>query len=427
MGCGSCGSSVNGVPAGCKSNGHCVSGGCNKMNTFDWLADLPVFGDQAFDVVEVSFNKGARKEFCRLRKGVATDTGDWVAVEVKFGYDIGRITLSGELVKLQMRKKRVKDDDRIPAIIRKASDRDLERYDEVKAREQDFMVQSRAIVRSLNLAMKVGMVEIQGDGKKTTFYYTADTRIDFRELIKEYARVFKTKIEMRQIGARQEAGKIGGLGSCGRELCCSTWLTDFKTVSTSAARYQQLAINQGKLSGQCGRLKCCLNYELDTYLDALQEFPKKADVLKTKQGDAYLQKTDIFKREMCYAYPGQMRYYKLDLDRVKEILTLNANKEYPETLELEVEEEVPIEKYEDTHNVISLETLERADKRRKRKNKKRKQKGGDAPRPQQSGPKPQPGTGAAPKEKDPNQPRSDRKRGRGKGRGPKPGGQNPES
>lgn len=377
MGCESCGTIINGKPAGCKSNGSCATGGCNKLNTFDWLADLPVFGDGGFDVVEVSFNNGSRKDFFRKRPGIAVDTGDWIVVDAQFGHDVGKITLSGELVRLQMRKKKVKDNDRISLIQRRATEKDLERYQEAKANEKEMLVTARAIARQLELDMKIGQVEVQGDGKKVTFYYTADGRVDFRELIKAYAREFKKKIEMRQIGARQEAGKIGGLGSCGRELCCSTWLSDFKSVSTSAARYQNLAINQAKLSGQCGRLKCCLNYELDTYMDALAAFPKKADVLKTQEGEAYLQKTDIFKQLMYYSYRGKMKYHKLTIEEVNEVLALNAKGEMPENLILKEEPEPVLEKtldFGNTDGVISLEQLERREKQ-KRNQRRKKRKG----------------------------------------------------
>lgn len=383
MSCTNCGSTKDGKPAGCKSNGHCATGGCNKLNTFDWLADIPLYGDMSFDIVEVSFNQGARKGFYRKREGISVDTGDWVAVDAKFGYDIGKITLSGELVKLQMRKKRIRDNDKIPLIQRRATEKDLQKAEVVKAEENAIMVRSRAIARQLGLDMKIGQVEVQGDGKKVTFYYTADERVDFRQLIKEYASEFKMKIEMRQIGARQEAGKIGGLGSCGRELCCSTWLTDFKSVSTSAARYQNLAINQSKLSGQCGRLKCCLNYELDTYMDALKAFPDNADKLETAEGTAYLQKTDIFKQWMYYAYKGKSTLFKLSIEEVNKILALNKKGEKPDSLIDRVIPEKPAAEvldFGDTDEVISLEQLEKRERhnKRKKRRKKNRRKGGSS-------------------------------------------------
>ena len=243
------------------------------MNTFDWLSVMDVEDPEPFDIVEVSFKNGARKSFYKNPESLDIITGDNVVVETGTGYDIGRITLSGDLVRLQMKKKNVDEDAVLHAVLRRANDRDMERLEEARSMEKHTMIRSRVIARTLGLEMKIGDVEYQGDKRKATFFYTADGRVDFRELIRHYAKEFRVKIEMRQIGARQESARIGGLGSCGRELCCSTWLTDFKSVSTAAARYQNLAINQAKLSGQCGRLKCCLNYELDTYLDALEHFP----------------------------------------------------------------------------------------------------------------------------------------------------------
>ena len=388
MGCATCATKDgSGAPAGCKSNGHCATGGCNKMNTYDWLNDIPMIGEEVFDVVEISFKGGSRKDFYRKKAGMHFDTGDLVAVEAQFGYDIGQITLSGELVRLQMKKKAINESAELPLVLRRTNDRDMDRYEKGIAMEKEAMLQARVIARSLGLAMKIGDVEYQGDLKKATFYYTADDRVDFRELIKLYAREFKVKIEMRQIGARQEAGRIGGIGSCGRELCCSTWLSDFKSVSTSAARYQNLAINQAKLSGQCGRLKCCLNYELDTYMEALLIFPDNADVLKTKEGEAYLQKTDIFKKLMFYTYPHKMKYYKLNVERVKEVLEMNKNGTFPEDLATDDEPEVEISDYEDTVGQITLEVLERRDKKRKKKrrnkpaNRNKNQNEGNIPKP----------------------------------------------
>lgn len=370
MGCTAClVKGTNGKPNGCKSNGYCASGGCNKLNTYNWLSDIPDYGNGAFDVVEISFNGGSRKGFYRKKEETQVETGDLVMVKSQFGNDLGEVTLSGELVQWQMKKKKVKDNEKIDHVVRKANSRDLEKYKDAKQREADFLTKSRAIARNLKLDMKIGAVEIQADKKKSTFFYTAEDRVDFRELIKEYAKLFKTKIEMRQIGLRQEAAKIGGIGSCGRELCCSTWLTDFKSVSTASARYQNLAINQAKLSGQCGRLKCCLNYELDTYMDAIEEFPQNADILKIQVGDAFLQKTDIFKRIMVYSYSDRSKYYKLGIERVNEILELNKKGEKPEELVTEIEI-VDEPGYEDTVGELTLEVLEKTS--RKRKNKQRK-------------------------------------------------------
>lgn len=319
-GCTTCTTSSDGSPAGCGSKGNCATGGCNRLNTFDWLSSLAIFDTDPFDIVEVSFKNGARKDFYRLPEQVRTLTGDWVVVETGNGYDIGTITLSGDLVRMQMKKKRSSESEVVHQVIRKANERDMERLEEARAMEPSIMVRARAIARTLGLEMKIGDVEYQGDKRKATFYYTADGRVDFRELIRHFAKEFRIKIEMRQIGARQESARIGGLGSCGRELCCSTWLSDFKSVSTAAARYQNLAINQAKLSGQCGRLKCCLNYELDTYLEALEAFPEHAEKLRTVTGTALLIKTDVFKRLMYYVIEGERgKIYPMPVDKVLEI------------------------------------------------------------------------------------------------------------
>lgn len=393
MGCASCSAGGCGVssadsssnPSGCKGEGSC---GCNKMNTYDWLSDIELPEYNAFDVVEVSFKNGARKGFYVNQSFVRAETGDNVVVESGNGYDVGTITLSGELVRLQMKKKKVSKSQVLPNIIRRANERDFERLKEARALEQETMVKARAISRVLKLDMKVGDVEYQGDKRKATFYYTADGRVDFRELIKQFAKEFKVKIEMRQIGARQESARIGGLGSCGRELCCSTWLTDFKSVSTAAARYQNLAINQAKLSGQCGRLKCCLNYELDTYMDALTDFPKKADVLLTEAGKATLVKTDIFKRTMYYQYRDgkNTKFYPLEVGRVKDILAINAEGKKP--IELMpvghslTEPTVEEPDYRAVNDVLELAPMEK--RRRKRKNRNNAK---DAPAAQDSKPK----------------------------------------
>ncbi|MEM1216699.1 MAG: regulatory iron-sulfur-containing complex subunit RicT, partial [Bacteroidota bacterium] len=317
MGCTGCSVGVaNGTPKGCGSKGNCGTGGCNRMNTFDWLTQMDLKDVDGYYVAEVSFKNGARKSFFRFEPQQHVTTGDTVVVEASSGYDIGDITLSGELVRLQMKRKKFKESNLVHSVIRRANERDLERLQEAREQERQTLIRARAIARSIKLDMKIGDVEFQGDKRKATFYYTANGRVDFRELIRHFAREFRVKIEMRQIGARQESARIGGLGSCGRELCCSTWLTDFKSVSTAAARYQNLAINQAKLSGQCGRLKCCLNYELDTYMEAVKAFPKRADKIQTEAGTATLVKTDIFKQLMFYAYvEGRERgqLYALDV------------------------------------------------------------------------------------------------------------------
>ena len=367
MGCGSCGTK----PGGCKSNGGCSTGGCNRLNVHDWLLNLP-FADPESNckVVEVSFKQGSRKEFYRNSTLQYFEKGDYVTVEGVGGFDVGEVSLSGELVRMQLKKRGV---DEFAAdmkkIMRRSTDRDIESFKISKEREARTQARSREFAISLGLKMKLSEVEIQADGKKATFFYTADDRVDFRELIKQFAGEFKLKVEMRQIGIRQEAGKIGGIGSCGRELCCSTWLTDFKSVNTTAARYQNLSINQTKLSGQCGRLKCCLNYELDTYLDALQQFPDNADSFETARGTAFLIKKDIFKNLMWYIIQGGSKHYPLTINRVKEIKRLNAQGIKPEELEpVDVTTGKPKEvepQFVDVVGQISLKSLERNDKRRK--------------------------------------------------------------
>lgn len=377
MSCGSCGVRTNGKTAGCGSGG-CSTGGCNRLNVFDWLAAIPLSDQSApFDIIEVSFNNGSRKDFFRNTSRTLYEKGEWVAVEGVSGFDVGSVSLTGELVKLQMKKRRVQDDAEIKKILRRASESDLEKMTASKAREKEALMRSRAIARQLGLEMKLAEVEIQADGRKATFFYTADERVDFRELIKVYAGEFRVKVEMRQIGARQEAGKVGGIGSCGRELCCASWLTDFKSVNTAAARYQNLSINQTKLSGQCGRLKCCLNYELDTYLDALKDFPEDADVLQTAAGTALLQKKDIFKNLMWYSYPDSNKLYPLTIERVKEIRAQNLKGEKTDELK-PVELELVSKPKEDEHSFvdvvgqISLRSLERSSRKRKQKQQQKK-------------------------------------------------------
>ncbi len=373
MGCGNCGTGGNGKPAGCQSNGGCSSGGCNRMNVFDWLSTIPLYdGLKPFPIIEISFNRGSRKDFFRNNTNYIFEKGDMIAVEGVGGFDVGQVSLTGELVKLQMKKYGVEDSPALKRVLRPATEEDLQQWEFQKSREQEIMVRSRAIAKQLNLEMKVCEVEVQADGKKATFYYTADQRVDFRELIKVLAAEFRVKVEMRQIGARQESGKVGGIGSCGRELCCSTWLTDFKSVNTSAARYQNLSINQAKLSGQCGRLKCCLNYELDTYMDALRVFPDNAESIQTAKGTAYLQKRDIFKSLMWYSFSDSNKQYPLTIDRVKEILELNKKGVRPEELQA-VELDVDTEKkgikvdvgFVNDVGQISLKALERSSKKRK--------------------------------------------------------------
>jgi cell fate regulator YaaT (PSP1 superfamily) len=351
------------------------------MNTHDWLRNLPVADfTTACKIVEVSFNRGSRKDFYRNLSLQPFEKGDLIAVEGVSGFDIGEVALTGEIVRLQMKKRNAREDNpEMKKILRKATDRDLDIWKQNKAREPEAVIRSRAIARQLKLDMKISQVEMQADGRKATFFYIADGRVDFRELIKVYASEFRLKVEMRQIGARQEAGKVGGIGSCGRELCCATWLTDFKSVNTAAARYQNLSINQTKLSGQCGRLKCCLNYELDTYLDALQHFPENCDSLQVSKGNAFLIKKDIFKNLMWYTLPDSTKQYPLTIDRVKKIKSLNQQGVIPEELEaVEITSSKPKEvepEFVDVVGQISLRALEKADKKRKHQKPQRPQQG----------------------------------------------------
>jgi len=341
------------------------------LNVHDWLANLP-FSDpeSSCRVIEVLFNKGSRKDFYRNTTTHIFEKGDLITVEGVSGFDVGTVNVTGEVVRLQMKKKGVEENNpEIRKILRRASDKDLEILQQNKKRERDALIRARAIARQLKLDMKMSEVEIQADGRKATFFYIADDRVDFRELIKIYASEFRLKVEMRQIGARQEAAKVGGVGSCGRELCCSTWLTEFKSVNTTAARYQNLSINQSKLSGQCGRLKCCLNYELDTYLDALQNFPDNVETLQVAMGTAILIKKDIFKNLLWYVLPDSNKQYPLTIERAKKIRQLNMQNTVPDSLEpVEVNTGKPKEVesgFVDLVGQISLKTLEKADRKKR--------------------------------------------------------------
>ncbi|MEO8823331.1 MAG: regulatory iron-sulfur-containing complex subunit RicT [Ginsengibacter sp.] len=368
MGCTSCGT---GKPNGCKSNGGCSSGGCNRLNVHDWLSDLPLADNESVcKIVEISFNQGSRKDFYRNTTPNTFYKGDIVSVEGISGFDVGTVNLTGELIRFQLKKKRLDENNPdFKRILRLATDSDIAKWKETKLRERQVLIRSRAIAHQLNLNLKMSEVEIQADSRKATFYYIADERVDFRELIRLYANEFKVKVEMKQIGARQEAGKIGGIGSCGRELCCSTWLTDFKSVNTSAARYQNLSINQTKLSGQCGRLKCCLNYELDTYLDALQYFPDDADVIEVAKGRAFLVKKDIFRNLMWYTMADSTKHYPLTIESVKKIKEQNKQGIKPEALEIvEIVSDKPKDiepEFVDVVGQISLKSLEKNSRKRK--------------------------------------------------------------
>lgn len=425
MACSTCSVDKNGTPRGCGDKGHCASGTCNKMNTYDWIITKDLDDPLEFQYVEVSFKKGAHKDFFKNNPSTHAVTGDMVVVETTSGYDVGRISLSGDLVRLQMKKKSMTEEKVAYQVLRKANERDLEKLEEARALEKQAMVKARVIARTLGLDMKIGDVEYQGDKKKATFYYTAEGRVDFRELVKEYAREFKVKIEMRQIGARQESARIGGIGSCGRELCCSTWLSDFKSVNTSAARYQSASINQTKLSGQCGRLKCCLNYELDMYMEAVRDFPDDVDVLKTKVGNASLVKTDIFKGIMYYAYDNdrsRSNFISVRKERVKEIKLLNNKGVWPdelldkETLAQIQNEQENTPDYEDVTGSIELPVEKR---KKKKKGNKNKQGGGQGqvkaassdsnkPREQREPREPRPDRSNEPRPDRPKQPRADK-------------------
>lgn len=372
MGCSGC-SSGGGLPAGCKNNGACGISGCNKLEVFDWLAGLQLpEGQKPFDVVEIRF-KNSRKSYFRFNESHLLGIGDVVVVEANPGYDVGVVSLSGELVRIQMARKGVKDNHELRRILRKANQEDITKWQEARMLESSTMMRSREIAQSLGLVMKISDVEYQGDKTRAVFYYTADNRVDFRELIKKYAEAFRVRIEMKQIGSRQEASRLGGIGSCGRELCCSTWLTDFRSVSTSAARYQQLALNPQKLAGQCGKLKCCLNYELDSYMEAVREFPSPNTKLFTEAGTALQFKTDIFKRKLWFVmedYNAAISPVCLDLDTVKEVIEMNKKGEKPKDLrDLQLFEEEEEDLF--YSNVVGQDSLNRFDKSKSKKKKRR--------------------------------------------------------
>jgi len=380
MGCSGCSSDrgCGTTSKGCKSK----TGSCNKLNVFDWLSDIELpHGQKMFDCVEVRF-KNSRKEFYRNHEELPLHVGDIIAVESSPGHDIGTVSLTGELVKKQMRKRKVAfDSEEVKKVYRQAKKTDVDKWVEAQEMEFDTMHKARTLAIELGLKMKISDVEYQGDRSKAIFYYTAEGRVDFRELIKRMAGQFKIRIEMKQIGVRQEASRLGGIGSCGRELCCSTWLTDFRSVSTSAARYQQLSLNPQKLAGQCGKLKCCLNFELDSYVDALKGFPNTNLKLKTKKGNAFYRKMDIFKGVLWYSYQEEpLNFIELKLERVNEIIAMNKLEEKPKDLIGFVELKVVIKEPEYA-NVVGQDDLTRFDKpkgpgnKNKSRNKKRKPQG----------------------------------------------------
>ena len=442
MACTSCGTKAGGTPGGCKSNGTCGTSGCNALNVYDWFKDMDLpTGYKPFNVVEVRF-KGSRKEFFRNTNNLDLFTGDYVCVDSSIGFDIGTVSATGEIVRLQLKKYRVREDsDEMHGIQRVASERDMERREEAKSKEDQTLERARTIAFSLNLQMKISDIEIQGDGRKAIFFYTAETRVDFRELIKRYADEFKVKIEMRHISYREEASRLGGTGVCGRELCCSTWLTDYKQVNTGAARVQNLSINMEKLAGQCGRLKCCLNFELDQYVEATDAFPKAKIVrLDTINGMAYARKTDILKKLMWFSYDDNQTWVALAVDKVNEVMEENKNGKQSAALQDLAPASAVLEKVgttmEDRNNdfIGNSELLsddefalkKRGPEKGDQRNGDRRKGGNDrrpdnrGPRPDNRGPRPEGGPRPAGENRGP---RPDNRGPRPEG-GPRPGGEN---
>jgi cell fate regulator YaaT (PSP1 superfamily) len=368
MSCASC-STSDGSPRGCKSNGTCGTDSCNKLTVFDWLSNMQLpNGQEACNIVEVRF-KNSRKAFYRKGKDISLSIGDLVATEAQSGHDIGQVTLTGELVRFQMKKKDVSEkSEEVLKIYRKANQKDIDVWQAARDREEIIQKRAREMAIYLHLEMKISDVEFQGDGSKATFYYTAEKRVDFRQLIKDMAQAFTIRVDMRQIGLRQEAARLGGIGSCGRELCCSTWLTDFRSVSTSAARYQQLSLNPQKLAGQCGKLKCCLNYELDSYRNALKSFPKMETKLQTEKGVGVCQKIDIFKGHLWYAYKEEwMNWHLLTTEQANEIISLNKAKKPVSSLEDYAHEEKAEAPEKVFENVVGQDSLNRFDRPKQKK------------------------------------------------------------
>jgi cell fate regulator YaaT (PSP1 superfamily) len=367
MGC-ACGTKKGEKVGGCENNGACGTGGCNKMNVFDWLSNMDMPQQDRFEVVEVRFKNG-RKDFYRNSEHLNLTTGDAIIIESQTGHHLGHVSMQGELVRLQMQKKKVANDEEIKKVYRLANQKDFEKFEEIKKRDLPTLYRTREIIKQLRLNMKLSDVEFQADNTKATFFYSAEDRVDFRELIKLLATEFKVRVEMRQISLRQEAGRIGGIGVCGRELCCSTWLSDFKNVATSAARYQNLSLNPSKLSGQCGRLKCCLNYELETYMDALKGIPEIEAPLLTERGEARLQKTDIFRRIMWFGFKEDNNWYPLNIDRVNEILEMNRAGKKPASLDTnEQEVKVPIAKLNSDLASMDKKFQDKTRSKKKKKN-----------------------------------------------------------
>ncbi len=352
---------------GCRMNKKgCQRNSIQKLGTFDWMCDLPETQKET-DFVEIQF-KNTRKGYFLNSTKIPLEKGDVVAVESSPGHDIGEVTLVGKLVLLQMKKNNVNPEKmEVRRVYRKAKDTDLEKYKEAKSKEQETMIKSRQIAESLKLNMKIGDVEYQGDGNKAIFYYIADERVDFRQLIKVFAETFRVRIEMKQIGARQEAGRIGGIGPCGRELCCSGWMTNFNSVSTSAARYQDISLNPQKLAGQCAKLKCCMNFELDSYVDALKEFPSKEIQIETLDNTYYHFKTDVFKGLVTYSTSQNFgaNLVTISAKRAKEVIFQNKKGQKPELLDDHADDEVkPV--VVDYENGVGQDSLTRFDTNKKR-------------------------------------------------------------
>jgi len=347
---------------GCENVNTC--GNSYKLSVFDWLSTIQAPKQNKCNFVEVRF-KNDRKSYYNNANNLPLHIGSVVTVESNPGHDIGVVSLTGELVKIQMKKKHFSEDAALK-IYRVATQKDVEIWQDARKKEDQTKIQARKIAKNLGLEMKITDVEYQGDGSKATFYYTAEGRVDFRQLIKEYASSFKTKIDMKQIGYRQESAKVGGIGSCGRELCCSTWLTDFRSVNTNAARYQQLSINPLKLAGQCGKLKCCLNFELDSYVDALSDFPSSNTILETEKGRAFCIKIDVFKKKMWFAYvDNSMAWYDLDVAEVKKMMKINSKGQKSIPLE-ELKSFTGADKVE-TVDLIQENNLDRFEKKKPNK------------------------------------------------------------
>ena len=394
-------------------SGHLCCKGCGRqdkqLNTYDWLADIPGNTDEQ-EMVEVQF-KNTRKGFYKNSNKLKLAKGDIVAVEASPGHDIGVVTLTGRLVPLQMRKANLKPDVEIKRIYRKAKPVDMEKYEEAKAKEHNTMIRSRQIALNLNLNMKIGDVEYQGDGNKAIFYYIADERVDFRQLIKVLAEAFRVRIEMKQIGARQEAGRIGGIGPCGRELCCATWMTNFVSVSTSAARYQDISLNPQKLAGQCAKLKCCLNYEVDVYVESQKRLPSKEITLETTEGTYYFFKADILKGLITYSTDKSFMANAVTITarNAFEVINMNKRGEKPENLiDVNSRSEKPID-------LVEQESLTRFDKRKGNNNRKKKKKTDS--RPKDNTPAPE----KAPNKENTNKNREEK--GRNRNHNKKPNGQ----